>query len=651
MAVMEEMLLHLPESSGLLEREDTGDHVDVHIAKLMQEAPVVDVNELGSRVLAIFEADENTEGIVVLKLGRAVGLIMRNSFYRTIGQQFGREVFLTRPVNRVMNKQPLIVTPGTDITQIGMLSMSRDQESLYDFILVEEQGRYLGVISIRRFMVELSKRREKQIRLLEKQKKTIKNLMDNAGQGFLSFGQDLIISNEYSLECVGIFGKEIGGLNVLDLFGSYLSEEEGETAAGVLKGLFHAKNSLETHVYISLLPGEIIVAEKSIHCAYKVIPQWEQTTVMVILTDITEKKALEQKMVEEKNNLKLVLKALACQSDIINGMEAFREFFAKTVPEILESDCAAPEKLSEIYRAVHTFKGDFGQFYLSHTAEHLHELEDRLSRLVDCADATTAAIEEIMGSVDSDRCLARDREIITEILGEGFFCQSQTFAVSLDRIIEIERRAAGAFSEEEQRAELLLLIKRLRCTNVKDILAPYQEYVQSLAERLEKGVEPLEIRGDDIFIDKTAYVRFCKSLVHVFRNIVDHGIEDMDSRSESGKPENGTIRLELKDLGDGFTLSIADDGKGIDPDLIRTKAVEKGIFSEEAVAGLSEKDVIEIIFMDRFSTKDEVSILSGRGVGMAAVRAEVESLGGSVEARSEVGKGTEFLFRLPYIVG
>ncbi|ABZ85155.1 chea signal transduction histidine kinase, putative [Heliomicrobium modesticaldum Ice1] len=498
-------------------------------------------------------------------------------------------------------------------------------------------------------MVELSKRREKQIRLLEKQKETIKNLMDNAGQGFLSFGNDLVIFNEYSLECVDIFEREIGGLNFLELIGCHLSQEERETTDAVLKGIFNANNSLERNVYISLLPSEIKVAEKIIQCEYKVIPQLEQKIVMAILTDITEKKALEQKMIEEKNNLKMVLKALSCQSDIINGMDGFKELMEKTVPEILESGYSPAEKLSEIYRAVHTYKGDFSQLHLSHTAAHLHELEDRLSLLTDSGNVTVEAIKEIVDSVDCEHYLARDREIITEILGEDFFCQSQTFAVSLDRIIEIEQRVTAAFSDEQQ-AELLSLIRRLRCSNFKDILAPYGEYVQSLAERLEKGIKPIEISGDDIFIDKRAYTKFCKSLIHVFRNVVDHGIEDMDSRIEAGKPEYGTIRVEVKAESEGFTLVIADDGKGIDPAVIKAKALEKGIYSEEAIDGLSDKEVIEIIFMDRFSTKDEVSIVSGRGVGMAAVRAEVESLGGSVEVCSEVGKGTAFIFRLPRII-
>jgi len=140
---------------------------------------------------------------------------------------------------------------------------------------------------------------------------------------------------------------------------------------------------------------------------------------------------------------------------------------------------------------------------------------------------------------------------------------------------------------------------------------------------------------------------FCKSLVHVFRNCIDHGIEDADSRLAAGKHESGRIHCRIERSGARLHLSISDDGRGIDPEQIRVKAVERGLITAETATRLSEAEVLRLIFTDRLSTREQVTEVSGRGIGLGACLRELEHVGGTVEVVSTPGAGSAFCFSLP----
>jgi len=182
------------------------------------------------------------------------------------------------------------------------------------------------------------------------------------------------------------------------------------------------------------------------------------------------------------------------------------------------------------------------------------------------------------------------------------------------------------------------------------MLRQYDPYLQNLASRLEKNLASMHITGPDIYVDKNTYQQFVKSLVHVFRNIVDHGLEPSDERLEAGKPVDGKLECRLRLVNDTkISLLIRDDGRGMDLDIIRKKAVERNIYSAKKVKHLTEKQLLEIVFLDRFSTKDNVSLVSGRGVGLAAVKSEVLKLGGEISVKTAPGKGTELDILLPLL--
>lgn len=181
---------------------------------------------------------------------------------------------------------------------------------------------------------------------------------------------------------------------------------------------------------------------------------------------------------------------------------------------------------------------------------------------------------------------------------------------------------------------------------IKKVFGRFPRVVRDLARSLNKEIR-LEMHGEDTDLDKNLVEALADPLVHLVRNSVDHGIEMPDEREKAGKPREGVVVLTAAQEGDHIQLTIEDDGKGMDPEMLRQKAVEKGLMDEESAARLDEKECFHLIFMPGFSTKSEISDISGRGVGMDVVKTRISQMNGSVDIDSEKGKGTKLTIRVP----
>ncbi len=189
----------------------------------------------------------------------------------------------------------------------------------------------------------------------------------------------------------------------------------------------------------------------------------------------------------------------------------------------------------------------------------------------------------------------------------------------------------------------------MRLIPLKKVFDKFPRLVRDLAREEEKRVD-FRVTGQDIELDRTILDEISDPLMHVLRNAVDHGIEPPEAREAKGKDPQGTIELSASREHDTVVIKIEDDGKGLDVDRIREKAVEKGVATAEEVAELPDEEVFQFIFHAGFSTNDEITDVSGRGVGMDVVKTTVESLDGSVSVDSELGEGTTFRIRLPVSV-
>lgn len=195
-------------------------------------------------------------------------------------------------------------------------------------------------------------------------------------------------------------------------------------------------------------------------------------------------------------------------------------------------------------------------------------------------------------------------------------------------------------------ADLQLAVMKTRMQPIKKIFGRFPRVVRDLARSLNKEIR-LELVGEETDLDKNLVEALADPLVHLVRNAVDHGIEMPDDRVAAGKAREGVVVLSASQEGDHIQLSIRDDGKGMNADLLRTKVVEKGLMDEETAARLEDKECYNLIFLPGFSTKNEISDVSGRGVGMDVVKTRITQMNGVVEINSSEGAGSTIIIKVP----
>ena len=181
---------------------------------------------------------------------------------------------------------------------------------------------------------------------------------------------------------------------------------------------------------------------------------------------------------------------------------------------------------------------------------------------------------------------------------------------------------------------------------IKKVFGRFPRVVRDLARSLKKEIT-LELEGEETDLDKNLVEALADPLVHLVRNSVDHGIEMPDERQASGKASMGTVKLSASQEGDHILLTIADDGKGMDPDKLKDIAISRGVLDADAAARMSDVDAFNLIFAPGFSTKTEISDISGRGVGMDVVKTKINQLNGTINIDSQLGKGTRLEIKVP----
>ncbi|MEE8576133.1 MAG: ATP-binding protein, partial [candidate division Zixibacteria bacterium] len=500
-------------------------------------------------------------------------------------------------------------------------------------------------------LVEEIAGREKIESMLLDEAEKIRNILDNAGQGFLTFGPDLLIDLECSEECRLLFNGEIWGKHFAELI---YPDDPGqcEFLTSLLNDVFGESDREKRQVYFSLLPSEVTLDKgRHVEVAYRDIAGGREfgRKLMAILTDVTETKWLRKQVEEKQKRLKMVVRAVVQYQELSEAIRDYEYFCAVQIDQIIKGAATVEEKLYTIFRQVHTFKGTFSQLEMIHVVKKLDRLETQLSRLLQVEESVDSkGLEQLLLKSDLERWLERDISFLKDTLGSTFFNREQTLQVEAAQITDIENRMLSILSPGEL-AQLLPALRRLKYRSLKELLRTYPEYVVRLSERLQKLLKPMTIQGGDFEVNPDQYRSFCQSLVHVFRNAVDHGIEADEVRAERGKNAHGQIDLSIELENDLIQIDISDDGGGIDLAKVRQKAIARGEHDRETIENMTEDEQVQLIFDNEISTSDTVTQYSGRGMGLSAVREELEKLGGQVDVRSIDGKGTRWRFAIPLI--
>ena len=233
---------------------------------------------------------------------------------------------------------------------------------------------------------------------------------------------------------------------------------------------------------------------------------------------------------------------------------------------------------------------------------------------------------------------------IMNMVGELVLVRNRLVRLGLNNADEEISKAVGNL--DVVTADLQTAVMKTRMQPIKKVFGRFPRVVRDLARNLKKEIT-LELVGEETDLDKNLVEALADPLVHLVRNAVDHGVEGPDVREKAGKSRVGKVILAAEQEGDHILLSISDDGGGMDPERLRQKAVEKGVMDADAAARLSDIEAFNLIFAPGFSTKTEISDVSGRGVGMDVVKTKINQLNGSIQIQSRLGEGTRFLIKVP----
>lgn len=253
--------------------------------------------------------------------------------------------------------------------------------------------------------------------------------------------------------------------------------------------------------------------------------------------------------------------------------------------------------------------------------------------------ANSPVVQETTVRVDTKRL-----DDIMNMVGELVLVRNRLVRLGLQS--EDESMGKAVSNLDVVTGDLQNAVMKTRMQPIKKVFGRFPRVVRDLARSMKKEVN-LVLRGEETDLDKNLVEALADPLVHLVRNSVDHGIESPDVREANGKPRMGTVTLSAEQEGDHILLSIEDDGAGMDPDFLRSKAVEKGLMDADAAERLSDNEAFNLIFAAGFSTKAVVTDVSGRGVGMDVVKTKISQLNGTLDIKSVLGQGSRFNIKVP----
>lgn len=480
-------------------------------------------------------------------------------------------------------------------------------------------------------------------RELEELNITINAMLDGFGQGLLFFNSHGICSPVYSKACVSLLETDPANKHIAEIL--KVPEAEQQNIDDWLKMVFSGNVAMSFDELAEIAPafyphstGIFIKLE------YRQLfdANGKLKNILLIVTDATKERDAAIRLHENESKALRTLRIARNRNYFLRFISQFREIFMES--DFMDDDCVNFD-LEQFKRDVHTMKGLSGTFHLDKLANILNDIEqdlNNISTLKEVQDLLLSYYYKLNENFNSSIQLAK------EVLGSDFESAGNTVNIQTKKILgfaqEIKQKLEAGITPDEIS---LMLLQELIAVPIREMFANFDMQLQELADRAGKMVNNCLFLGENFVVLSEKYEGFTSSLVHVARNIIDHAIDEPEMRKQFGKLPKGYITIHTEKVGDKFNVTITDDGNGIDTDVIRSKLEEK--IDTATLASMSDEEIIQHIFDDNLSSRDELSELSGRGVGMSAVKAEVEKLGGSVMVKSTVGKGTSLHITLPLI--
>jgi signal transduction histidine kinase len=479
------------------------------------------------------------------------------------------------------------------------------------FVVLESVGAVYVARSFFDNVIGLDRIVQARTAALDARNADLRRVLDNVGQGFLLLDRSAVIPVERATVFDLWFGPCAPGETLLDVL-----DRAAPASAGWFRFAWDPvfEDVLPMDVALAQLPGRLVVGAQTFEVQYRPVEEGAAAKVLLVITDITERLAREESEAQQRE-------VVAAFGRAVTDREGFLSFIEET-NRLLDEVANESRSEADRKRALHTVKGNAAVTGLLRFAAACHALEDRAEESGALVAKDVAALrahwDEFLG-------------MVKQALGPG-----QRGKVSLPRRELLDVRDSLA-SRQLTEVALLRQMERWLLDPVKPRMESLAKQARRLAQNLGHDHVDVVVEDCDLRVSGARWRGVWSSLVHVIRNAVDHGVDAPEAREAAHKPPRMTLSLRAYEESDTVVVEVRDDGRGIDREALRRRAEAKGITGDDNT----------LLFTDGISSRDEVSQVSGRGVGMSAVRAACEELGGRVEVHSAPGAGTLVRVAIP----
>lgn len=513
--------------------------------------------------------------------------------------------------------------------------------------IIQVLGLILGIL----ITIPIVRNIKRLFKIVDDSKKSMETLLNNLDQGFMIYSKDGVVNQGASKAATTLFGRDPAGLQMTEVLKAETPEEKNRVESW-LKVLFSGKLPFSEAKQFgprSFEKNEDRYVELDYRPILKTNPETEEEeleAVICIASDKTQEKILQKTAEREQARLNFI-------ANVAMGRELFIGFLKESRANLAgcksEIENATPN-INLLFRLVHNIKGNTNAFKMIEISKIAHTLETRLAQIRD-------------GSKSFDECrdqIKKDIHFLNDSF-EGFIQENKEFIGDIDTAVEKKLVLANDIYQFENEIKLKhgtdsdmyrSFMSRFVLEDLTNGFTRFEIVVNDVADKLGKNVR-FVLNPAEVKVCIVEYASLLSDMVHLFRNAVDHGIEEGYLRDDANKPIQATIEVSFKSINKNerkfVQIIVKDDGAGINADIIRKKSIEKGLITSEEASKLDDVSMIQYVFSPGFSTQENVSEISGRGVGLDSVRHQAEALGGSTWVETQLGHWTQFIIEVPII--
>jgi two-component system chemotaxis sensor kinase CheA len=575
-------------------------------------------DEKAETIYEIIKLNPEITEFTVVEDGVAIGFLTRTAFNEILGGKYGFSLFSKNPVREIMKTDFLSVDYYMPVEHVSKLSMQRSFDQLYNPIVVEWEGSYFGIVTVKDLL-------DACIKMTLAERDEIALMRDNLKIGIFFMDRNFIIQDQYSVYLEELFTQTgLCGKNFADIISSSVTEKELSSIKDYFDMIFEGNFDQSLLDEINPLTefqynGSDSSGKKVFQCAFAAIKKDNgEVFVLVSVYDITVKIELQRQLAEEENRrheeMMTISELLQIETNVFQDfIDDMEDEFTRIDNTLKLDEMSAHDKVVKIYQSVHAIKSNAFILGQNTFGNKVHNLE------------TNIKLMREQKEIDFNKMLNLAMEI------EKINREKDKFITTMRRI---NSHKSGNNTEGVSQAQHIL-IETLTKTAAK------------VSDDLGKKVKFTVGKIDEEAIEKCQRRIIKEVLIQLVRNSIVHGIESPEERNVIGKKKTGSIHLSIKMKENFLHIKLGDDGRGIDYKKIAEKAIKLNLIKPEDKN--NEKSLLKLIFSPGFSTSENEGIHAGRGIGLSLVKSRISENNGSLKVQTVRGKGTIFHMYFPVI--